>query len=49
MVRIRLRRNGLKNQITYRIIAADKESPRMAVFLKFWEATIHGLNLLLLM
>ena len=28
MVRIRLRRQGLKGQATYRIIAADKESPR---------------------
>ncbi len=28
MVRIRLRRQGLKGQPTYRIIAADKESPR---------------------
>jgi len=34
MVRIRLRRNGLKNQITYRIIAADKESPRDRRFLE---------------
>jgi small subunit ribosomal protein S16 len=34
MVRIRLRRNGLKNQITYRIIAADKESPRDGRFLE---------------
>lgn len=28
MVRIRLRRQGLKGQPTYRIIAAEKESPR---------------------
>ena len=34
MVRIRLRRNGLKKQSTYRIIAADKESPRDGKFLE---------------
>ncbi len=34
MVRIRLRRNGLKKQSTYRIIAADKESPRNGKFLE---------------
>jgi len=34
MVRIRLRRNGLKKQATYRIIAADKESPRDGRFLE---------------
>lgn len=34
MVRIRLRRNGLKKQSTYRIIAADKESPRDGRFLE---------------
>ncbi len=34
MVRIRLRRNGLKNQTTYRVIAADKESPRDGRFLE---------------
>lgn len=34
MVRIRLRRNGLKNQPTYRIIAAEKESPRDGRFLE---------------
>jgi small subunit ribosomal protein S16 len=28
MVRLRLRRIGLKGQPTYRIVAADKESPR---------------------
>jgi small subunit ribosomal protein S16 len=34
MVRIRLRRVGLKNQPTYRIIAADKEAPRDGRFLE---------------
>ena len=34
MVRIRLRRNGLKNQSSYRIVAADKESPRNGRFLE---------------
>jgi small subunit ribosomal protein S16 len=34
MVRIRLRRTGLKHQTTYRIIAADKESPRDGRFLE---------------
>ena len=34
MVRIRLRRTGLKNQSTYRIMAADKESPRDGRFLE---------------
>ena len=34
MVRIRLRRIGLKGQPTYRIIAADKESPRDGRFLE---------------
>lgn len=34
MVRIRLRRNGLKGQASYRIIAADKESPRDGRFLE---------------
>lgn len=34
MVRIRLRRVGLKKQPTYRIIAADKESPRDGRFLE---------------
>ena len=34
MVRIRLRRNGLKKQSTYRIIAAEKESPRDGRFLE---------------
>ena len=34
MVRIRLRRNGLKGQASYRIIAADKESPRDGCFLE---------------
>ncbi len=34
MVRIRLRRTGLKHQPTYRIVAADKESPRDGRFLE---------------
>ena len=34
MVRIRLRRIGLKRQPTYRIVAADKESPRDGRFLE---------------
>ena len=34
MVRIRLRRVGLKHQPTYRIIAADKEAPRDGRFLE---------------
>ncbi|MDR3576265.1 MAG: 30S ribosomal protein S16 [Anaerolineaceae bacterium] len=34
MVRIRLRRIGLKNQPSYRIMAADKESPRDGRFLE---------------
>jgi small subunit ribosomal protein S16 len=34
MVRIRLRRTGLKHQTTYRIMAADKESPRDGRFLE---------------
>jgi small subunit ribosomal protein S16 len=34
MVRIRLRRVGLKNQPSYRIMAADKESPRDGRFLE---------------
>jgi len=34
MVRIRLRRVGLKHQPTYRIVAADKESPRDGRFLE---------------
>jgi small subunit ribosomal protein S16 len=34
MVRIRLRRVGLKHQPIYRIIAADKESPRDGRFLE---------------
>lgn len=34
MVRIRLRRVGFKNQPSYRIIAADKESPRDGRFLE---------------
>jgi small subunit ribosomal protein S16 len=33
MVRIRLRRTGLKNQSSYRIVVADKESPRDGRFL----------------
>ena len=34
MVRIRLRRIGLKGQPTYRIVASDKESPRDGRFLE---------------
>jgi len=34
MVRIRLRRTGLKNQPTYRLVVADKESPRDGRFLE---------------
>ena len=34
MVRIRLRRTGLKGQPSYRIVAADKESPRDGRFLE---------------
>jgi small subunit ribosomal protein S16 len=34
MVRIRLRRVGLKGQPTYRIVAADKEAPRDGRFLE---------------
>ena len=34
MVRIRLRRVGLKGQPTFRIVAADKESPRDGRFLE---------------
>ncbi len=34
MVRIRLRRIGLKRQPTYRVVAADKESPRDGRFLE---------------
>jgi len=34
MVRIRLRRVGLKGQPTYRIVAADKEMPRDGRFLE---------------
>jgi small subunit ribosomal protein S16 len=34
MVRIRLRRIGLKGQPTYRVVAADKESPRDGKFLE---------------
>lgn len=34
MVRIRLRRIGLKNQPSYRVIVADKESPRDGRFLE---------------
>ena len=33
MVRLRLRRIGLKGQPTYRVVAADKESPRDGRFL----------------
>ena len=34
MVRIRLRRVGLKGQPSYRLVAADKESPRDGKFLE---------------
>jgi small subunit ribosomal protein S16 len=34
MVRIRLRRTGLRSQPSYRIIVADKESPRDGRFLE---------------
>ena len=34
MVRIRLRRIGLKGQPTYRVVAANKESPRDGRFLE---------------
>jgi small subunit ribosomal protein S16 len=34
MVRIRLRRMGLKNQPSYRIIVTDKENPRDGKFLE---------------
>lgn len=34
MVRIRLRRIGLKHQPSYRIVAADKEAPRDGRFLE---------------
>ena len=34
MVKIRLRRQGLKKQASYRLIAADKESPRDGRFLE---------------
>jgi small subunit ribosomal protein S16 len=34
MVRIRLRRTGLRNQPSYRVIATDKESPRDGRFLE---------------
>lgn len=34
MVRIRLRRTGLRNQPSYRIVAAEKESPRDGRFLE---------------
>ena len=34
MVRIRLRRTGLKKQASYRLIAAEKESPRDGRFLE---------------
>lgn len=34
MVRIRLRRVGLRNQPSYRIVAADKEKPRDGRFLE---------------
>ena len=34
MVRIRLRRTGFRNQPSYRIVAAEKESPRDGKFLE---------------
>lgn len=34
MVRIRLRRMGLKKQPTYRVVATEKESPRDGKFLE---------------
>lgn len=34
MVRIRLRRTGMRGQPSYRIVAADKESPRDGKFLE---------------
>ena len=34
MVRIRLRRTGLKGQPSYRLVVADKESPRDGRFLE---------------
>ena len=34
MVRIRIRRTGLKGQPSYRLVAADKESPRDGRFLE---------------
>jgi len=34
MVRLRLRRIGLKGQSTYRVVAADSESPRDGRFLE---------------
>lgn len=34
MVKIRLRRQGLKKQSTYRLVAAEKESPRDGRFLE---------------
>ena len=34
MVRIRLRRTGSKRQPTYRIVVADKESPRDGAFIE---------------
>jgi small subunit ribosomal protein S16 len=34
MVRIRLRRVGLRHQPTYRVVVADKESPRDGKFLE---------------
>ncbi len=34
MVRIRLRRTGLKGQASYRIVATEKESPRDGKFLE---------------
>ena len=47
MVRIRLRRVGLKHQPSYRIIAADKEAPRDGRFLEilgFYKSRIVAMS-----
>jgi len=44
MVRIRLRRTGLKGQPSYRLVVADKESPRDGRFLEIVDSTIPALN-----
>ena len=36
MVRIRLRRTGLKGQPSYRVVVADKEAPRDGRFLEIF-------------